>query len=159
MKRNQAREIAVQLGFSVLSAGADPQQAVDDFFAPDHYATMADEGELYAEKPRGKNIAFITESVTGVAAHAQELDALIEKYAEGWRTERISRSAAAIFPSSERSFMPLMALFLPNSATSSGVVGVPNPVTPSISSTTAPIIAAITSCEMLMEPFSVCLVI
>ena len=31
-----------------------------------------------------------------MAEHREELDALIGKYAHGWRTERISRSAAAV---------------------------------------------------------------
>ena len=39
---------------------------------------------------------FIRRSVTGVAEHKEELDGLIGRYAKGWRTERISRSAAAI---------------------------------------------------------------
>ena len=96
MTRTAAREIAIQLGFSVANTGVEPQAAVEEFFEPEHYATMAAEGELYGEKPSKKDLDFIGRSVTGVAEHREELDELIGKYAKGWRTERISRSAAAI---------------------------------------------------------------
>ena len=39
---------------------------------------------------------YIRRLVSGVANHAAELDAYIEKYAKGWRFERISLVASAI---------------------------------------------------------------
>ena len=96
MKRTAAREIAIQLGFAVAASGQEPAEAVEAFFAPEHYETMREEGELYSEKPSRKDIEFIKQSVAGVSEHRAELDALIGKYARGWRTERISRSAVAV---------------------------------------------------------------
>ena len=96
MKRTVAREIAIQLGFAVAASGQDPAEAVEAFFEPEHYAAMRDEGELYAEDPTENDIEFIKTSVTGVTEHRTELDGYIGKYARGWRTERISRSAAAV---------------------------------------------------------------
>ena len=96
MTRSAAREIAIQLGFSVAGTGLDPEAAVEAFFEPEHYASLAAEGELYAERPSKRDMDFIRRSVCGVAAHKDELDGLIGKYAKGWRPERISRSAAAI---------------------------------------------------------------
>ena len=96
MKRTSAREIAIQLGFAVAATGQDPSEAVAAFFEPSHYNAMRGEGELYDEKPSRKDLAFITGSVEGVTAHRAELDGYIGKYAKGWRTERISRSAAAV---------------------------------------------------------------
>ncbi len=96
MTRTAAREIAIQLGFAVLAGDHDPRAAVEAFFEPEHYAAMAAEGELYAEKPSAKDIDFITRSVVGVTEHQRELDGYIGQYAKGWRTERISRSAAAV---------------------------------------------------------------
>jgi N utilization substance protein B len=96
MKRNAAREIAIQLGFAVSANGQEPECAVQEFFEPEHYATMADEGELYGEKPSKKDIAFITQSVAGVTEKKAELDDYIGRYAKGWRMERISKSAAAV---------------------------------------------------------------
>lgn len=96
MKRTAAREIAIQLGFAAVASGQDPAEAVAEFFEPEHYEAMGAEGELYAEKPSKKDLAFITESVTGVTERREELDGFIGKYARGWRPERISRSAAAV---------------------------------------------------------------
>ena len=96
MLRTAAREIAIQLGFAVASTGADPREAVEQFLEPSHYAAMEGESENFSEKPSQKDVDFILTSVTGVAEHREELDALIGKYAHGWRTERISRSAAAV---------------------------------------------------------------
>ncbi len=96
MKRTAAREIAIQLGFAVAASGQDPAEAVEAFFAPDHYETMSPEGELYAERPSPKDLDFITDCVAGVTAHREELDACIGRYAKNWRTERISRSAVAV---------------------------------------------------------------
>ena len=96
MTRTAAREIAIQLGFSVANGDSAPQTAVEEFFEPEHYASLQEEGELYGEKPSKKDMDFITRSVTGVAEHKAELDGLIGRYAKGWRPERISRSAAAI---------------------------------------------------------------
>ncbi len=96
MTRTAAREIAIQLGFSVANGGLDPAGAVEAFFEPEHYASMKAEGDLYGERPSKRDMEFIRRSVTGVAEHKAELDELISRYAKGWRAERISRSAAAI---------------------------------------------------------------
>lgn len=96
MIRTKAREIAIQLGFAAAATGHEPESVVQEFFEPEHYASMEAEGELYSEKPSKKDIAFITDSVTGVIVRREELDGYIGRYAKGWRTERISRSAAAV---------------------------------------------------------------
>ena len=96
MTRSAAREIAIQLGFSVAGTGQDPDAAVEAFFDREHYAAMAEEDELYQVRPSKKDMQFIRQSVAGVAEHRQQLDELIGRYAKGWRPERISRSAAAV---------------------------------------------------------------
>ncbi len=95
MKRSVAREIAIQLGFSVAAAGFLPEEAVAEFFEPAHYASMQEEGELYAKAP-GSQLDYIRRSVCGVTERREELDGFIARYAKGWRTERIDRAAAAI---------------------------------------------------------------
>ena len=96
MIRSAAREIAIQLGFAVASTGAEPQAAVEEFLEPSHYDGLADESGVFQEKPSKMDRDFIMRSVCGVAEHREELDGYIGKYAHGWRTERISRSAAAV---------------------------------------------------------------
>ena len=96
MRRTAARETAIQLGFAVAATGEDPRREVEEFLEPSHYEELRGESENFAEKPSEKDREFILNSVLGVAEHRQELDDYIGKYARGWRTERISRSAAAI---------------------------------------------------------------
>ncbi len=96
MTRSAAREIAIQLGFSVAASGVSPQAAVEEFFEPEHYASMEREDAMYRERPSKRDQKFILDSVAGVTQRREELDGYIGKYAKGWRTERISRSAAAI---------------------------------------------------------------
>lgn len=95
MTRTAARELAIQLGFSVAAAKAAPEEALDEFFAPEHYNSMAPEGPLYEHKPGGQ-MDYIRQSVLGVSEKREELDAYIAQYANGWRPERIDRAAAAI---------------------------------------------------------------
>ena len=95
MTRTNAREIAVQLGFSVLAPDVTAQQLVEDFFEPEHYASLAEESELYKDKP-GKQLEFILASVQGVMDYRLQLDEYITKYAKDWRVERIDRTAQAI---------------------------------------------------------------
>ena len=93
MTRSAAREIAIQLGFSVTGTGLAPEEAVEAFFEPEHYASLAAEGELYAERPSKRDMDFIRRSVSGVAEHKDELDGLIGKYAKGWRHVRAALHA------------------------------------------------------------------
>ena len=96
MTRTTAREIAIQLGFAAVSSKEDISALMERFFSPEHYETLRGENELYAELPDAKQMAYIRRLVSGVAEHAAELDGDIEKYAKGWRFERISLVASAI---------------------------------------------------------------
>ncbi len=108
MTRTAAREIAIQLGFSVIGTGTMPEQAVERFFEPDHYASLKEESDLYREPPSKKDMDFILTSVCGVWEHRKELDEMIERYAKRWRTQRISRSAVAVLRQAifEMMYMP-----------------------------------------------------
>ena len=62
----------------------------------DSFAALAPEHPIYEERPNAKQEEYIRRLVAGVAEHAAELDGDIEKYAKGWRFERISLVASAI---------------------------------------------------------------
>lgn len=51
MTRTTAREIAIQLGFAAASRGVELSELMDDFFSPEHYASLQEEDELYKELP------------------------------------------------------------------------------------------------------------
>lgn len=96
MTRTIAREIAVLLIASMASGKEDAAEALDRFFEPGHYATLAAEGPLFAEYPDEAQMEYIRAVVTRTAEKRAELDAFIEKYAKGWTAERLSRTTAAI---------------------------------------------------------------
>ena len=93
MTRTVARQLAVQIGFSVAGDPKNAQEALDAFFDKDYFSSLADENELFAEFPDEKQQAYISTVVLGTAEHAREMDAYVEKYARGWKVSRISRIA------------------------------------------------------------------
>ena len=95
MTRTAAREIAILLGFS--AAGEESAETcLDRFFEQEHDASMAEENPLFAEYPDAQQMDYIRTLVGLIAAHRAELDAYIEKYARGWKADRISRTASAV---------------------------------------------------------------
>ena len=96
MTRTAAREIAVQLCFAASSADLTPQELEERFFEPEHYGSLAEEQELFQELPGENERAYIHRLVSLCTEHRGEIDALIERYAKGWRIDRISRTALAV---------------------------------------------------------------
>ena len=95
MTRTSAREIALQLCFAAAANDLEPAQLLDEFFGEEHYATLAEEQELFAERPDEKQMAYIRRLTSLVSERCEELDGYIARYAHGWKPERISRTALA----------------------------------------------------------------
>lgn len=96
MKRTTAREIAIQIGFAAAANKLDPNVVMDDFFSDEHYGTLKSEDELYSEFPNPKQMDYIRRLVNLTAENRSEIDGYIERYAKGWKLERISRTALAV---------------------------------------------------------------
>lgn len=96
MTRKAAREIAIQLCFAASASDAAPEDLLEDFFSGEHYESLGEEQELFRDLPDEKQMAYIRELVTKTMDHRVELDHYIERYAKGWKPERISRTALAI---------------------------------------------------------------
>ena len=96
MTRDTARELAVQLVFITSHTDGELKQQIDEFFSEEHYATLQEENELYSEMPDKKALNYITEVVTGVFDHLEELDEQIQKYSASWHITRISGMALAV---------------------------------------------------------------
>ena len=62
----------------------------------DYYPTLKGETDVYAEKPDGKQLEYLTNVVQGVQAKREELEGYITKYSVGWSLSRIARMAVAI---------------------------------------------------------------
>lgn len=96
MTRNTARHLAIQLSFAAASSGREPEELAGDFFTREHFDSLSPEDELYAEVPTGKSLAYILRLAALVREKRDELDGYIERYARGWRPERISKTALAV---------------------------------------------------------------
>ena len=96
MKRSAAREIAVRLCFALSENPVDPEELISQTFDDEYYNSLQSEDDLYKNKPGKKQLEYIKQLVTGISEHSAELDGYIEKYAVGWKFNRISRTAAAI---------------------------------------------------------------
>ena len=114
MKRSTAREIAVRLVFALCETDAEPLQLLEIAFEEEYYSSLKSEDELYNDKPRPKQLAYISRIVTGVSEHSAELDSYVEKYSIGWKFSRISRTALAIMKTAM--FEILYMQDVPNSA-------------------------------------------
>lgn len=96
MKRTTAREIAVQLGFLANSCEKPVSEILEQFFDEDYYATLSTEDELYSEYPDDKQKDYISRLAGLMEDYRIQIDKYIEKYAVGWKTNRISRTAMAV---------------------------------------------------------------
>ena len=96
MTRNTAREIAVHLAYELSFSDLSVAEFLDAHLSSETFSNLAPEYSLYEELPNEKQMIYIRRLVGGVSEHAAELDAYIEKYAKGWRFERISLVASAI---------------------------------------------------------------
>lgn len=96
MTRTTAREIAIQLSFAASSAGSSSDELMEQFFDSEHYASLASEDELYAEYPDDRQMEYIRRLTALIAENSSEIDGYIERYAHGWKIDRISRTARAI---------------------------------------------------------------
>lgn len=96
MTRTTAREIAIQLGFAASASNVEPTELFDSFFSQEHYSTLAKEDELFSEYPNKKQLEYIRNLTTLMTDNRFEIDSYIERYAKGWRLERISKTALAV---------------------------------------------------------------
>lgn len=96
MTRSTAREIAMHLAYQLSFTDLPVEEFLEEQLDAERFEELSAEDALYADKPNAKQEEYIRRLVVGVAEHAAELDADIEKYAKGWRFERISLVASAI---------------------------------------------------------------
>lgn len=96
MIRNVAREIAMHLSYELGFTDLTAEELLDERLSGDRFNELAPEYEVYGELPGPTQQAYIRRLVKGIAEHGYELDLYIEKYAKGWKFERIPLVAAAV---------------------------------------------------------------
>lgn len=96
MTRANARELAVHLIYGREFTGQEPDQIVAARLDKEYYSNLAQESDIYADRPSRSQLKYIDCVVSGVANRTEELNEQIQKYAIGWDISRISRLTRTI---------------------------------------------------------------
>lgn len=96
MTRGNARELAVHLIYGRAFTGEEAEQVISTRMEKEYYAQLAEENDVYSDRPSRAQLRYIDTVVTGVANREEELDEQIQKYSIGWDISRISKLARCI---------------------------------------------------------------
>ncbi|MCI8422429.1 MAG: transcription antitermination factor NusB [Lawsonibacter sp.] len=96
MTRSNAREIAMQIVFSLKVGRFDPSEVLNSWLTEERFQELAEEMPLYDQFPEEKQEQYIRQVVLGTVSHGEELDRRISQYAVGWAFSRIPKMAVAI---------------------------------------------------------------
>ena len=96
MTRGNARELAVHLIYAREFTGEEPELVVSTRLERDYYNKLAEDNQVYADRPSKAQVTYLDRVVSGVANRSQELNEIIQKYSIGWDVNRISRLARTI---------------------------------------------------------------
>ena len=96
MTRANARELAVHLIYGRVFTGEEPEQVVSTRLAKEYYEKLAEENEVYAERPSRAQLRYLDTVVSGVANREEELNSYIQKLSIGWDISRISKLTRCI---------------------------------------------------------------
>ena len=96
MTRANARELAVHLIYGREFTLEEPQEVVATRLDKDYYGKLAQENQVYSERPSRAQMVYIDTVVTGVANRTDELNETIQKFSIGWDVTRISKLARTV---------------------------------------------------------------
>lgn len=96
MTRANARELAVHLIYGREFTGEEPDQIVSARLNKEYYSLLAEENEVYTDRPSRAQLQYIDSVVAGVANRTEELNEQIQKFSIGWDVSRISKLTRTI---------------------------------------------------------------
>lgn len=96
MTRANARELAIHLIYSQGFTGEEPEAVVAARLDKEYYKLLAEENEVYEERPSRGQMNYLDTIVSGVANRQEELNEKIQQYSIGWDVGRISRLTRAV---------------------------------------------------------------
>lgn len=96
MTRANARELAVHLIYGREFTGEEPSQVVSTRLNKEYYSLLAEENQVYSDRPSRTQLQYIDCVVSGVANRGEELSEKIQQYSIGWDITRISRLTRTI---------------------------------------------------------------
>ena len=91
MTRGNARELAVHLIYGREFTSEEPNEVISLRLEKEYYGKLAEENQVYTDRPSRVQMAYLDTVVAGVASRAEELNDQIRKYSIGWDVSRISR--------------------------------------------------------------------
>ena len=91
MTRANARELAVHLIYGRIFTGEEPEQVVTTRLQKEYYEKLAEENEVYSDRPSRNQLRYIDTVVAGVANREEELNDQIRKFSVNWDVSRISK--------------------------------------------------------------------
>ena len=96
MTRANARELAVHLIYGRVFTGEEPGTVVSTRLNRDYYKLLAEDNEVYTERPSRAQVAYLDTVVAGVANREEALNAQIQQFSIGWDISRISKLTRSI---------------------------------------------------------------
>ena len=96
MTRGNARELAVHLIYSRNFTGEEPVEVVNARLEKEYYSLLAEENDVYADRPSRVQRAYLDTVTAGVAGREEDLNATIQKFSIGWDVKRISRLTRSV---------------------------------------------------------------
>ncbi len=96
MTRGNARELAVHLIYGREFTGEEPEEVVSTRLNKEYYGKLADENQVYSDRPSRAQRNYIDSVVSGVANRVDELNGIIQHFSIGWDVSRISKLTRTI---------------------------------------------------------------
>ncbi|MFI3312595.1 MAG: transcription antitermination protein NusB, partial [Eubacteriales bacterium] len=96
MTRTNAREIVVHLVYGINYTKDTADETMAFRFAKDYYNTLAQENDVYGDKPDTKQRIYIQSVMAGVGEKKEELNGYVQEFSIGWNLHRISKLALTI---------------------------------------------------------------
>lgn len=96
MTRANARELAVHLIYGREFTGEEPEQIVAIRLNKEYYSLLAEENEVYTDRPSKAQMQYLDCVVSGVANRTDELNEQIQRFSIGWDVARISKLTRTI---------------------------------------------------------------
>lgn len=96
MTRANARELAIHLIYSISFTDDEPELVISNRLNKQYYSQLAEENQVYVERPTRLQVAYLDTVVSGVVNRMDELNAQIQKYSIGWDINRISKLTRCI---------------------------------------------------------------
>ena len=96
MTRANARELAIHLIYSRSFTGEEPQRIISARLEKEYYSLLAEENQVYSDRPSRAQLAYIDQVVDGVANREEELNAIIQERSIGWDITRISKLTRSV---------------------------------------------------------------